>query len=471
MITAFLSEDSDDGGPFVSELSSLKGEHPELKCFTFINIYTYAILGRKSSLDFLSDLLNFKGSPKMVDASVQTKIKSDESFLSERKKSKRYRNALTQTEEDYKPPDYLIGSQTKILSETKDCSVRKPESIETASVMTQTDIISAFTSITTAACPDSVCIPSASTPFKSIKSLSTVDPMHKETTYFYEAVDDEANCAFTYRKIHDFNANNATESDQIADQQRKSVKKNKVEEAQRQESNVVEKPSEKLRKKSVLFQEPDEESARIIIGNDFTNVGFSKVGLNNTSLCDADKISSILRNANLNCQEKGSICLKDAYHSPSETEWNFPTHVDASRRKKYSDEQQPSSCTSKAVPELSPTCFLVQSNESIRAYTSISLYHLLKGNLNRMNELLLEFDSLIRTSFERQLETNYFVRPFLEDMNNAILSSKNICSKFTVEDDDFLLIQLNKMKTRKDNIEKAISRQLKKTDKLLRKLS
>lgn len=120
----------------------------------------------------------------------------------------------------------------------------------------------------------------------------------------------------------------------------------------------------------------------------------------------------------------------------------------------------------------SPDLGLGDSDQDLRLRASLPLanYQLLRGQLteaicvvNSIESLNHDFNYDITDLIDEQ-------RPFLNNLQTLLRSSKTICRQFTVDDNNNQLIeQLAKMKIKKESMEKAISRQLKKTDKLLKK--
>ncbi|XP_015784464.1 uncharacterized protein LOC107362005 isoform X1 [Tetranychus urticae] len=112
-------------------------------------------------------------------------------------------------------------------------------------------------------------------------------------------------------------------------------------------------------------------------------------------------------------------------------------------------------------------------NSTLRAYISLGHYQLLRGNLNQLSSYLNCLDNLYRDCFLLQSinlsEYMAAMKPNLANLNQIFNSSRNICKNFTIEDENSISLQLEKVKAKKESMEKAITRQLRKTDKLLRK--
>jgi len=62
-------------------------------------------------------------------------------------------------------------------------------------------------------------------------------------------------------------------------------------------------------------------------------------------------------------------------------------------------------------------------------------------------------------------------RSHLLSLENILIASKTLCRSFSVEDVTAVHEQLDKLRYKKENIEKAMSRNVKKADKLLKKAS
>lgn len=111
-------------------------------------------------------------------------------------------------------------------------------------------------------------------------------------------------------------------------------------------------------------------------------------------------------------------------------------------------------------------------NLGLRAYLTLGNYQLLRGQINESISVLNSIETLNNDFSLRLITSNDLVievKPFIVNLNQLLKSSKNLCRAFSLEDSSALLTQLEKMTVKKENMEKAISRQLKKTDKLLKK--
>ena len=112
-------------------------------------------------------------------------------------------------------------------------------------------------------------------------------------------------------------------------------------------------------------------------------------------------------------------------------------------------------------------------NSSLHAYIKLSYYRILRKNLNSISSNLNSLDNLTNDRFVLHLindkEFLSKFKPFLATLHQTMSSSKTIFRQFSVEDEGSILAQLHKMKAKKVSLEKAITRQLRKTDKLLQK--
>lgn len=109
----------------------------------------------------------------------------------------------------------------------------------------------------------------------------------------------------------------------------------------------------------------------------------------------------------------------------------------------------------------------------LRAYLPLSYYQLLRGHLNQISSHLNGIDNLYRDRFVLQSitdkEFSSALKLALNNLNQIISFSRSICKNFVIDDENSLHMQLEKIIARKENMEKIIARQLKKTDKLLKK--
>ncbi|XP_053207830.1 uncharacterized protein LOC128391897 [Panonychus citri] len=112
-------------------------------------------------------------------------------------------------------------------------------------------------------------------------------------------------------------------------------------------------------------------------------------------------------------------------------------------------------------------------NSDLKAYIPLGYYQLLRCNLHQLSSHLNYLDNLYRDCFLLQSislsEYSSEMKPSLTHLNQTINSSRNICKNFTIEDENSIALRLEKIKAKKESMEKAITRQLRKTDKLLRK--
>ena len=112
-------------------------------------------------------------------------------------------------------------------------------------------------------------------------------------------------------------------------------------------------------------------------------------------------------------------------------------------------------------------------NRSLRAYIKLGHYQLLRTNLNQISSYLSSLEKLNKDRFIFQLinDTEYInqIKPFLNNLKQMMNASKSICKQFSIEDEGPVLNQFEDIKRLKENIEKAITQQLNKTDKLLKK--
>lgn len=109
----------------------------------------------------------------------------------------------------------------------------------------------------------------------------------------------------------------------------------------------------------------------------------------------------------------------------------------------------------------------------LRAFLPLSYYQLLRGHLNQISSHLHTMDNLYRDRFVLQsLSDKDFsssLKLSLNNLNQIINFSRSICKNFVIDDENSLYLQLEKIIAKKENMEKVIARQLKKTDKLLQK--
>jgi len=111
-------------------------------------------------------------------------------------------------------------------------------------------------------------------------------------------------------------------------------------------------------------------------------------------------------------------------------------------------------------------------NSSLRAYLTLYKYQLLRHQINEATTLLSGMESVNRDYAIRLISADIYedaISQSLLSLINIVRSSKKLCSQFTIEDSNSLYSQLESMRSRKENMERAITRQLKKTDKLLKK--
>uniref|UniRef100_T1KH84 Centrosomin N-terminal motif 1 domain-containing protein n=1 Tax=Tetranychus urticae TaxID=32264 RepID=T1KH84_TETUR len=114
-----------------------------------------------------------------------------------------------------------------------------------------------------------------------------------------------------------------------------------------------------------------------------------------------------------------------------------------------------------------------KESDSVRVYLTFKYYQLLRGHLGQLSVRLNELDSLNKDHFVLEIidsqEYSTAVEPCLTNMRKTINSCRIICHHFTIVDENSVLAQYERIKAKKENIEKAISQQMKKADKLLKK--
>lgn len=122
----------------------------------------------------------------------------------------------------------------------------------------------------------------------------------------------------------------------------------------------------------------------------------------------------------------------------------------------------------KSMPQDEP-----KNTASVRVSLSYNHHYLLRNNLDRLSSLLLDLNKLnkayiVLQNINQEEFTDKFCR-YLKDMRHVVNSSQVISHHFTVIDENSVLVQFEKLKAKKASIERAITTQMKKTDKILRK--
>jgi hypothetical protein len=108
----------------------------------------------------------------------------------------------------------------------------------------------------------------------------------------------------------------------------------------------------------------------------------------------------------------------------------------------------------------------------LRVYTSVGHFKLLKEQINETICSINTIDRLNQDFSLNIIDYHEFVsnfKPKISNINHLMNCSRNICRKFVIEDNDSLLKRLEKMIISKEKMEKAITKQLHKTDILLKK--
>jgi hypothetical protein len=109
---------------------------------------------------------------------------------------------------------------------------------------------------------------------------------------------------------------------------------------------------------------------------------------------------------------------------------------------------------------------------SLRVYTSVQHFKLLKEQINQTICSINTIDRLNQDFSLNIIDYHEFLsnfKPKISNINHLMNCSRNICRKFVIEDNDALLKRLEKMRISKEKMEKAITKQLHKTDILLKK--
>jgi hypothetical protein len=109
---------------------------------------------------------------------------------------------------------------------------------------------------------------------------------------------------------------------------------------------------------------------------------------------------------------------------------------------------------------------------SLRVYTSVGHFKLLKEQINETICCINTIDRLNQDFSLNIIDYHEFLsnfKPKISNINHLMNCSRNICRKFVIEDNDALLKRLEKMRISKEKMEKAITKQLHKTDILLKK--
>lgn len=114
-----------------------------------------------------------------------------------------------------------------------------------------------------------------------------------------------------------------------------------------------------------------------------------------------------------------------------------------------------------------------KNTASVRVSLSYNHHYLLRNNLDRLSSLLLDLNKLNKAYIVlhniNQEEFSAQFSHYLKDMRHVVNSSQVISHHFTVVDENSVLVQFEKLKAKKANIERVITTQMKKTDKILRK--
>lgn len=111
-------------------------------------------------------------------------------------------------------------------------------------------------------------------------------------------------------------------------------------------------------------------------------------------------------------------------------------------------------------------------NSSLRAYLTLYKYQLLRHQVNEAMVLVTGLEGFVREFSVKLISTGDYhsaISGSMSSLSNILRCTKKLCGQFTIEDSNTLFNQLESMRARKENMEKAITRQLKKTDQLLKK--
>ncbi|XP_074605090.1 uncharacterized protein LOC141858284 isoform X2 [Brevipalpus obovatus] len=110
--------------------------------------------------------------------------------------------------------------------------------------------------------------------------------------------------------------------------------------------------------------------------------------------------------------------------------------------------------------------------DAIRVFLPQEQHQLLHNHLNRLAELVQELhglnDKYLVLKDITEGEFSESVWPYLKDMRHIVNSSQVISDHFTI-DESSILSEYQSIKAKKANIEKAVRRQVKQADKILRK--
>ncbi|XP_074598603.1 uncharacterized protein LOC141853230 [Brevipalpus obovatus] len=162
---------------------------------------------------------------------------------------------------------------------------------------------------------------------------------------------------------------------------------------------------------------------------------------------------------------KGRYIL-DELNLNLESSWNIDAKCDAPQL--YGPEKNHLSSPDLGIGDSDP-----DGKNPLRAYISLGYYQLLRGNLNQLFSHLNCLDNLYRERFVLQsiTENEYAsgLKLSLSNFHQIVNSCQCIWKNFVIENEKSLFVQLEKMRAKKENMENYITRQLKRTDRLLKK--